>query len=310
VNWRRSRTGLTAAAILGLAACAHAPQPAAPEAAPLTRSIATGARERLAQALTSQGRLADALVQWKVLLTIDPDNTGYVRQLGRVEQLIKTKTSEYLRAGDAALARGDSRTARTRYLATLAIDPANGEALDQLRNLEFERVWSVQSAKLEKLKETADRATAGASEQERFYFELAALLYRQGEYADSVREMQKYLNSYPKDAQARKLMADAYGKLAAQQREQGQNLDALSSVEQARRFGAEPTPALVKDETAARNALANEYYEKGLRLQRTNLAEAIEAFEKALSLNPNHTKARAKLSDSLRMQKNLKAIGK
>lgn len=301
---------VTISAALSLAACAVAPPAKAPPARAEPTMPTLAAREKLAQSWAQQGRLADALVQWKILRTVDPANPTYERQERKVQELIKSKTGEYLRAGDAALARGDAQTARTRYLATLAIDPDNTDALDQLRDMEFERVWRVQAAKLEKLKETAERTTASASEQERFYFELAALLYRQGDYAESVREMQKYLNSYPKDAQARKLMADAYTKLAAAQRAQGQLLDALASLDQARRFGGEATPAKIKDEKEVRNALANEFYEKGLRLQRTNLAEAIEAFEKALEYNPDHVKAQAKLKDSRRMQKNLKAIGK
>ncbi len=315
---RRTRLYFVSLAALSslVVACATVPEPArtrAPSAkgeTPISPSISVATHERLAQSYSQQGRLADALVQWKILRTIDPDNPAYERQESKLEDLIKSKTAEYLRAGTTALEQDDKATARSRFLATLAIDPANTQALEQLRKLEFDRVWHVQVAKLDKLQESAGRNSAGASEQERFYFELAALMYRQGDYGGAVREMQKYLNSYPGDAQAKKLMADSYAKLAATQREQGQLQNALSSLEQARRFGGDTAPVKKKDESEVRNALANEYYEKGLRLQRSDLAQAIESYEKALEYNPNHTKAQAKLRDAKRMQKNLKSIGK
>lgn len=301
--------------ILSLAACAQVPQPppkptGPSETAAISKIVSTTDREKLAQSWTAQGRLADALTQWKILRAIDPDNPMYERQESKLDELIKSKAADYVRAGTAAQAKDDKQSARARFLAALAIDPSNTDALEELRRLEFDRVWRVQVAKLDKLKESAGRTSASASEQERFYFELAALMFRQGDYSGTVREMQKYLNSYPGDAQAKKLMADAYAKLAASQREQGQLQGALSSLEQARRFGGDAAPVKKKDETEMRNALANEYYEKGLRLQRTDLAQAIELYEKALEYNPNHTKAQTKLRDAKRMQKNLESIGK
>jgi len=257
-----------------------------------------------------QGRLADALVQWKILRTIDPDNPTYERQEAKLEDLIKSKTAEYLRAGTTALNQDDRATARTRFLAALAVDPSNTDALDELRRLEFDRVWRVQVTKLDSLKDSVNRSSATASEQERFYFELAALMFRQGDYSGTVREMQKYLNSYPRDVQARKLIADAYTKLAVTQREQGQLHNALISMEQARHFGGDVTSTKKRDETEVRNALANEYFERGLRLQRADLAQAIEWFEKALEYNPNHTRAKAKLLEAKRMRKNLDSMRK
>lgn len=274
-------------------------------------------REKHARTLAEQGRLADALIQWRVLRTLEPDNDEYAAQERILRAMIAARTEQHLRTAQAALGKNDT-IARREFLAALALDPSNDTALEQLRGLEFDRVWRMQSQKLEALKSQENRKTPTASDQERFYFELAAFMSHQGDHAGAVREMQKYLNSYPRDTAARRIMADSYTKLAATQREQGQLEAALQSLEQARRFGENGVatkknngaPAQSSDtELQMRQALANEYYEKALRVHLSNLPQAIELYQKALEYDSNHAKARAKLNEALRMQKNLKSMG-
>lgn len=315
-------------AALGLSACAAqttyedddsssdgSPYTAKPAKMPALAAVATAApasipsHEKLAASYIEQGRYADALLQWKILNTLRPDDSRYATRLRQTQEQIATLATQHQRTGVSALDKGDFTTARHELLAALALDPTRVEVLDSLRRIEFDRVWRIQSAKLEKLKVSEDRKTTNVGEQERSYLELGASMLREGDYTGAVREIQKYLNSYPSDAQAKKLISDAYAKLASQQRQQGMLHNALANVEQAKRFSTD-SGANRKAEQELRNSLADEYYEKGLRALRNDLKLAIESFEKALEYNPQHSKARTKLSDAQRMQKKLDEIGK
>lgn len=314
--------------MLGLAACASQPyeyddEPADPlqfvskpvpktakAPAPATPALAL-AREKLAASYMEQGRYADALLQWKILSALHPGDARYETQAQQTKERIDKLAAQRQRAGIAALEKGDYATARHELLASLALDPARSEVLDYLRRIEYDRVWRIQSAKLEKLKTTEERkAATGIGEQERSYLELGTLMFREGDYSGAIREIQKYLNSYPGDLQAKKLISEIYAKLAAQQRQQGQLQNALTNVEQAKRFYTGNAPANQKTELELRNALAVENYEKGLRALRSDLKLAIDLFEKALEYNPQHAKAQAKLADAQRMQKKLEEISK
>ena len=265
--------------------------------------------DKLAASYAEQGRYADALVQWKILNTLRPDEARYATRVRQTEEQIATLATQHQRTGVSALDRGDFATARHELLATLALDPTRIDVLDSLRRIEYDRLWRIQSAKLDKLKVSEDRKATNVGEQERSYLELGASMLREGDYTGAVREIQKYLNSYPGDPQAKKLISDAYAKLASQQRQQGMLHNALANVEQAKRFSTD-TGTSRKAEQELRNALADEYYDKGLRALRNDLKLAVESFEKALEYNPQHSKARTKLSDAQRMQKKLDEIGK
>lgn len=273
-------------------------------------SANTSKREKAALQFAEQGRYADALVQWKILFTLDPQNRRYRAQILNTRAHISTMVAQLLRSGNTALENGDLVTARRSYLAALAQDPANNMALEKMRGLEYSRVWGIQSAKLEKLKSAEERKSETASEQERFYFELGTLMFQQGDYLGAVREIQKYLNSYSKDPQAKKLMGDALAKLAESQRQQGQLKDALDNLEQAKRYNGNKAEKPTDIENKVRKALAEDYYSKGLRARRTDLARAIEMWRKALEYNPAHANAKIRLNEALRMQKNLEKISK
>ncbi|MBI3774290.1 MAG: tetratricopeptide repeat protein [Gammaproteobacteria bacterium] len=301
-------------ALLGLSACGMQPieegGPADTKPFAKFTNTATPSREKLALSYAEQGRYADALVQWKILYTLHPGNTHYETRIRQTEDRIDGLATQHQRAGIAALGKADYPVARHELLAALALDPTRIDLLNYLRRIEYERLWNIQSAKLEKLKISEDRKATNAGEQERSYFELGSLMFREGEYNGAIREIQKYLNSYPSDTQAKKLISDAYAKLAAQQRQQGLLRNALDNVEQAKRFNNDNVPTNNKAEQELRYALADEYYEKGVRAQRNDLKLAIEMFNKALEYNPLHAKARTKLADALRMQKRLDEIGK
>lgn len=140
---------LLAGAGFGLAACAAAPPPApppppaaapAPPVAAEPRPPEPSALEPLvlphrdrATAAEQAGRLRQALDEWKIALTIAPADATALGGRRRVEAAIEQGVAEQIRLGRAALQKHDQLEARRRFLAALALDPANATAFQALQ---------------------------------------------------------------------------------------------------------------------------------------------------------------------------------
>jgi len=115
---------------VGLGGCAQPPARLSPE--PILANVH---REKLAQELQGKGELAEALIQWKILSTIDPDSTYYEKQVAGTKELIDDKSKSLMQDGVANLRRGAREAARLSFLKALALNPRNKEALEHLRQL-------------------------------------------------------------------------------------------------------------------------------------------------------------------------------
>jgi tetratricopeptide (TPR) repeat protein len=92
-------------------------------------------REKLARDLEEKGELAEALVQWKVLSTIDPDSEYYKNRAVDLGQTIDKKSKALISEGTVHLHSGAREAAKSFFLKALALNPRNREALDYLRKL-------------------------------------------------------------------------------------------------------------------------------------------------------------------------------
>lgn len=104
-------------------------------------------RER-AQALARQGRLAEAALIWEMLATIRPKAQEYRDRLAEVQKQIEGGVAERMQRGDQATARGQLEAAMQHYLSALALQPDNARAADALRGVERERVRRTHLGKL------------------------------------------------------------------------------------------------------------------------------------------------------------------
>lgn len=317
-------------------AAAPAPPPAAAEAPPPAVSARPAAptvprrRERENRALESlhKDELARALTEWKLLRTLDPESAEYRKQIAAVQALIHHRFDKHLRAGDQALAAGNPERAQTEYLKALALDPLRTEPLPRLRELERERALSAQTARLAKLRTpkgetgTGKRGAAAPhaaspGQQERDYLETGISLLQQGAYEESILELEKYLRSFPNDREAQGHLAEARRKLG------GTPPSADLPAPAVRRIttpppaappasltpAPPPTPASAAPGASPEDqALAQELYEKGLRVSRTDLAQAIRYWEESLARDPTHVQARLQLERAYRMQRSLQDI--
>jgi tetratricopeptide (TPR) repeat protein len=112
----------------------HAPAPPAAVAPAMETEVPN--REALAGQLLEKHELAAALVQWKILRTIEPKNTQYRNQVRALQKMINEEAERHLAAGLTNLRLGAYDTARLSFLRVLALDPKQREALAYLREID------------------------------------------------------------------------------------------------------------------------------------------------------------------------------
>lgn len=246
--------------------------PQVPAASGPPRRAAVVARERAAEDLQRRGDLARALVAWKILELLEPDNPEHAQREEEVRREARRQTAEHLTRGDDATARGDGDAAAEEYLRALALSPLDPTPADRLRDLERRQVRGEEDAKVRRLsRKTASpplRAAAPASRSAEagYYLETGVTLLRQGEYEAAAVEIGKYLGAVPDDRRARQLLAEA------------------------------------------REKQAEDLYQRGLRASRADLSKAIDLWRQCLALNPNHVGARSQLDKAVRVQERLRGI--
>jgi tetratricopeptide (TPR) repeat protein len=311
------------------------PVPAAtPAEQPRSGEIA--ARKQRALELQNGEELAAALIHWRILRTLAPDDPEIQRQTAATQALIRHRVEERLAAGAAAAQAGDTAGSRDTYLRALALDPSNGEALARLRRLETAAVYAVQKARLDKIRarraQALARKTAGKTAhpllpraengngQERDYRDMGIALFEAGDYEASILELRKYLGSFPDDDAALEVLRKAeQGAREGSTRATAPGhrtppLAATSSRGNPRSVAApaaEPPAALPAPSlggTAADKKTAQDLYEQGVRLYRQDISGAIRLWEQSLALDPDHVKARLHLDQAHKMQRRLETI--
>jgi tetratricopeptide (TPR) repeat protein len=272
------------------------------------------AREKKAMELMSQGELAEALIQWKVLKTLDPQDPEFTQQLLATKALIRKRINDHVQLGKKALSEGNTTLAKQEFLKALALDPCMPTPFSCLKKIEKERAMKIQAKKIQRLvKKRKGPAQAGlqsVSSQEAYYLQLGIGLFQQGRLNESIREIEKYLNTYPKDREAGKYLAEAHLKLGIDCYEQGEMAKALMHLEEARRYKPAGSSQLSYYLTRTRQELAEDFYQKGIRVYLKDIIKAIEYWEKSISYNPQHINAQMRLEKAYKIQKKLREIEK
>lgn len=266
-------------------------------------------RER-AEQLADGGRWAEAEVQWEILVLFRPNHAEYVDRLAEARKRAGNLADENLAAAAEARKRGEMQRAAALYLQTLSADPGNVAAADALREMERERPSGTNSSQMARANNAprSRSTTRKVSAADRRDLESAVMLMHQGDYGASVQSLQGYLKRFPQDEMAKRALANAYAALGKQRIDEGRKEEGLQYLEQAR--GNKSAAGADVDSTAkaTRKELAQDYYEQGLRAQRTDLPAAIRLWERSLEYDPEHAQARLKLDQARRMQETLQAI--
>lgn len=253
---------------------------------------------------------------WHILSLIAPADEDIRDKWAATRSAINKLSQALFDTGMAALQAGDDAEAQRAMLRVLALDPQRSEAVAVLRHLDEQRLRKVQAEHQTHLY-TAPSVPRSArppprAEETREVYDLdkGLEMLRTGDIDKGLRELQGYLKEHPDDTVARRRL-----NLTAQQRaglleSQGAAERALALYERAAELGGEMLPSWPDRIRALRKRLTDEYYEKGLRVYRSDLAQAIRYFETSLRYDPDNLKAGLRLNEARRVQRRFQQLEK
>ena len=284
-----------------------AARPSPPVEPPLADSASEQRWRGQAEELMKAGRWAEAAARWEILTLLRPQQGDYASSLAKTQGRARSEARDNLAAATEARKRGDLQHAAMLCLKALIADPQSTEAAHALRELEREQAHRLyfNHAAIGVRPTRAAHAPYSADRQE---LDTGVMLLHQGDYGASVQSLQNYVKRDPRDDMGKRALRDAYAALGKQRIEQGKKEEGLSYLEKARATKSNGSTSLDSAVQAARKDLARDYYEQGLRMQRTDLDAAIRLWERSLEYDSTNAQARIRLDQAQRMQKNLQAI--
>ncbi|MDH3913906.1 MAG: hypothetical protein OEU09_21710 [Rhodospirillales bacterium] len=297
---------------------------------------AFSARKTTAEKLTNRGELAEAVVQWKVLETIAGHDPELARKRRAVEAEAKRRAETHFDKATTALAKRRTKEARREFLTALAFDPTHRDAIEQLRKLEVKQVRldrprvASPMPRIANRKKTAAVANAEASTKktpapakkapapqpkpqeakkpESESLERAVDLAKQGAYLASIPYFRTHLTQFPADDKATTLLATSHREVGIALYNNGKLRESVSHLEASANYGKQADGVVKAALTDAKSRLAQQAYEKGVRVFRQDIAQAIALWEQSLSYDPAHIKARSYLDRAYKIQQTLNSL--
>jgi tetratricopeptide (TPR) repeat protein len=274
-------------------------------------------RER-AEALMQEKQWSEAAIEWEILCLFRPARKDYAEQLKVARANGESAAKEYVQAGADAHDHAENEKAAMLYLKALRADPDNAaaaQALHQLaqdnpRNAALRQLPPTNSAAMARKASSDARSTSSLHGSERMELEPGIVLLNQGDYASSTQVLQEYVQKFPRSESGKRALRDAYAALGNQQIQEGHREEGLANLEKARKLQGDKasTGQIAGSIQATRKQLAEDYYQQGVRVQRSNLEEAIRLWKRALEYDPSHVQANIRLQQARKMQENLDAI--
>lgn len=245
---RRIPIGSIAMAILAsllLMACAQAPIDANSKLPPISNSSPNAAFEaqQRDQALgaIARGHFAEAAIAWEILTVLRPDAVYYRERMQLANSRAKSVAAECIQNGNTARARGKIDAAAGWYLQALAADPENASAAESLRAVERERnkrSYLNKSSRITQMRRTMaygeEPSPSGSIDLNDF--EHATLLSRQGDHAEAMRLLERYLVGYSGDEAAHRKLADASCQYADKYSTSASAMDVNAALEKCQRY--------------------------------------------------------------------------
>ena len=305
---------LVVVASLAVAGCAQVPAdrppaaPAAPavSAAPASRPLgdAIVRHRKLADDARRAGDLASAAQQLQILTVLAPDDQSFSRELAEVRATIDKEARDSVLAGTAALSAGDLDRAGAAMLRALALDPSQPDAAKALREIDRRRLTRIQADKAAKVaqqgeppaRNSATRAQAEVNDG--FDIEQAIEMLKAGDASNGLRDLRAYVEANPNNRAARQRIGNAVADRARELEDQGAREQAANLYEQAVALRGDANAPWAARMTALRKKLSLEYLDKGTRVYRSNLAQAISFFETSVRYDPSNTQASIKLGEA------------
>lgn len=302
------------AGVSGTVPAPPATAPTAPTAPSPVDALAAAHRQK-AEGFERAGDLRPALDQWKIVLTIKPDDqvgrAGRARVMGRIEQTVAAET----RQAREASARGNHDEARRHLLAALALDPANKAVFDGLRTeigevrlaaLEAEKPAAAVPAQARSRRSTStgDGARDDTGETNPVLVE-AREAFDKGQYAAVLADTDRLLATDPRNPEAMDLQKAALYRQAKLELDQKNDEESVRTLARLAKLdpGYEDSGALL---TQTKGRLAQKYYADGIRLFREEkLAQAIAQWRTALEYDPGNAAAKKNIEQAEKLRRAL-----
>ena len=310
---------LVVGGVLWLTGCSH--QPAAPPAdtgLPVERSYSNSLEQRrqLARQLQASGDLAAAAAQWQILTLIAPNDDAFRRELAGARAAISKASGESYQTGLAAWKRGEGDEASKAMLRTLALDPSHAEAAQVLRDIEKQKISRVQAGRAARVRREEEAAASNPppssvrppEPHQTYDVEQPLAMFLAGDTDGGLRELRRYVEANPGDRTGRQRIASVVYEQARKVEGQGAREQALGLYQQAVSLRGDAPAIWDTRIKALRKTLAGEYYEKGLRVYRSDIAAAIRYWEAGLRFDPDHVNAALRLREARLNQEKLKRI--
>ena len=310
---------IAVAALVG--ACAQAPSaPEEPVSAPVVRSDGTRdeairRHRELAREARSAGDLATALDHLHVVTMLAPGDEAARREAETLRAEIQRGVRENLEIGRTAMRGGDNAKASSAFLRVLSLEPRNAEAARSLREIDRQNMARAQANRAARVRvedlfadaraaraaspggnaAASASATSAANDYE---LEQRIEMLRAGDSVTALRELKAWVDAHPKDRAGRQRIGAAVAERAKEAEGKGQRETALGLYEQALALRGEPQAEWSARIAALRKSVANDYYNDGVRLMRTDLDGAVVALEKAVRLDPQNANAANRLREA------------
>lgn len=290
-----ARLWLLAGLPLVLGACAVLAPP--PELSPARREALVIQHRRKAAALEQSGDLTRALDEWKIALTIDPDDSAAQAGRKKLEARIEQAVADRLRQGREALERGVPVEARRQFLAALALDPANQDAFAALR---AEATGSRVAPDATPSGRASGAASGEAQEVNPLLADATDSLEAR-EFEVAIADVDKLLADspgLPEGIELKKAILYGYGKA---QLDDGQYAGSYRALADLAKLDPKYLDAAALREQV-KSRLIQDLYQEGIRLYRDeNLEGAITKWRAVLEYDPNQTEARKNIEQAERL---------
>ena len=319
--------GLCSTVVLG--ACSQLPVAPGPSDDERAAAVRTGAdfersresaiatHQKLASQYKAAGDLPAAETQWQILTVLAPGDAGFRRELDAARAAMRRGVPENLQAGAALQRAGDNERAAQAMLRVIALDPENTEAAKALREIDRQKMARTQAERASKFRledigsayRSSLAATATPPESGDGYdLEQRLEMFKAGDVAGGIRELRAYVEANPKDRAARQRIGAIVYERGTEREAKGDRELALGLYEQAVTLRGDAPPQWKAQIQAVRKALSVEYFDKGTRTYRTDMALAIKQWETSLRYDPQNLKASERLREARLAQEKLQKI--
>lgn len=270
------------------------------------------ARIPLAKKLENEKKFAEALIQWKILQTVSPNDTSITDQVSRVEQVISGRLISLFEQLDETKNSANEEQRRKIYLKILALTPNNSIAIEELRAYEWQYALEKADTKTQSIKEYFVETQVKAERS----IKLSNFL-KQGEqfshdkkYNALLLLAEKFEVAYPKSEKPSEFRLLAYTKLGERSLRKKDIKMAISLFDKAILFDKNQSELLREKNEYLRAQLSQDYLNLGLKAFKKDLDKAIVMFKLSLKYQPNNTAAHQQLQRTTVVRDNLNKIKK